>query len=58
VAFGPGGPTDIYARLVGQKLSEQLGKQFFIENVAGGGGNIGAAQVAGRRPTVTPFSSL
>jgi tripartite-type tricarboxylate transporter receptor subunit TctC len=50
VAFGPGGPTDIYARLVGQKLSEQLGKQFFIENVAGGGGNIGAAQVARSAP--------
>jgi tripartite-type tricarboxylate transporter receptor subunit TctC len=46
VAFGPGGPTDIYARLVGQKLSEQLGKQFYVENVVGGGGNIGAAQVA------------
>jgi tripartite-type tricarboxylate transporter receptor subunit TctC len=50
VAFGPGGPTDIYARLIGQKLSEQLGRQFFIENIAGGGGNIGAAQVARSAP--------
>lgn len=50
VAFGPGGPTDIYARLVARKLSEQLGKQFYVENVAGGGGNIGAAQVARSAP--------
>jgi tripartite-type tricarboxylate transporter receptor subunit TctC len=50
VAFAPGGPTDIYARLVGQKLSEQFGKQFFIENIAGGGGNIGAALVARSAP--------
>jgi tripartite-type tricarboxylate transporter receptor subunit TctC len=50
VAFGPGGPTDIYARLVGAKLSEQLGRQFYVENVAGGGGNIGAVQVARSAP--------
>jgi len=50
VAFGPGGPTDIYARLIGQKLSEQLGKQFYVENVVGGGGNIAAAQVAKSAP--------
>ena len=50
VPFGPGGPTDIYARLVGQRLSEKLGRQFFVENITGGGGNIGALQVARSAP--------
>ena len=50
VAFGPGGPTDIYARIVAQRLSETLGRQFFVENVSGGGGNIGALQVARAAP--------
>ena len=42
VPFGAGGPGDIFARLIGQKLSEQLGQQFVIENRPGAGGNIGA----------------
>lgn len=50
VAFGPGGPTDIYARLVGQRLSDTLGKPFYVENVTGGSGNIGAMQVARSAP--------
>jgi tripartite-type tricarboxylate transporter receptor subunit TctC len=50
VAFGPGGPTDIFGRIVAQKLSEELGRQFYAENIGGGGGNIGAAQVARAEP--------
>jgi tripartite-type tricarboxylate transporter receptor subunit TctC len=46
IPFAPGGPTDVAARLVMQKLSERLGQQFYIENVAGAGGNIGTGQAA------------
>ena len=50
VPFAPGGPTDIFARLIVQKLSDQLGKQFYIENVPGASGSIGTAQVAKAAP--------
>src|SRR5215468_716396 len=46
VTFAPGGPTDVAARLIAQKLSESLGRQFYVENVAGASGNIGTAQAA------------
>ena len=50
VPFAAGGPTDTMARLIAQKLSESLGKQFYVENVPGAGGNIGMAQVAKAPP--------
>src|SRR6187397_3498108 len=50
VPFAPGGPADIFARLIVQKLSEQLGKQFYIENVGGASGGIGTVQVAKAAP--------
>ena len=50
VPFGPGGPTDVFARLIAPKLSQQLGKQFYVENIAGGGGNVGTGQVARSAP--------
>src|SRR5260221_12377720 len=43
VAFAPGGTTDTFARLMAQKLTEQLGKQVYVENIAGATGNIGTA---------------
>jgi tripartite-type tricarboxylate transporter receptor subunit TctC len=50
VTFAPGGPTDVAARLIAQKLSESLGRQFYVENVAGASGNIGTAQAAKAMP--------
>ena len=46
LAFPPGGPTDINARVFAQKLTEQTGQQFIIDNKPGAGGNIGAAEAA------------
>src|SRR3982751_3478717 len=46
VGFPAGGPTDIIARIVAQRLSDSLGQQFFVENVGGAGGNTAAGQVA------------
>jgi tripartite-type tricarboxylate transporter receptor subunit TctC len=50
VPFAAGGPTDVYARLIANKLSHQLGQQFYVENIPGGGGNIGTGQAARARP--------
>jgi tripartite-type tricarboxylate transporter receptor subunit TctC len=46
VPFAAGGPTDVMARLLAQKLGDKLGQQFYIENLAGAGGNIGTANAA------------
>src|SRR5216683_1493437 len=50
VPFAPGGPADIVARVLAQKLGERLGKQFYIENQAGAGGNIGMGNAARAAP--------
>jgi tripartite-type tricarboxylate transporter receptor subunit TctC len=50
VPFAPGGQTDVVARLVAQKLSDRLGKQFYVENAAGAGGNIGAGRAVQAAP--------
>ena len=50
IPFAPGGPSDIIGRLLVQKLSENLGKPFFIENKPGAGSNIGIQQVAKSPP--------
>jgi tripartite-type tricarboxylate transporter receptor subunit TctC len=46
VPFPPGGPTDLMARVFGQKLSERWGQPVVIENRAGGNSAIGAQQTA------------
>ena len=50
VPFGPGGPADIYARILGHELGEVLKQQFVIENKAGAGGTIGGDIVAKAAP--------
>jgi len=50
VGFPAGGPTDIIARIVAQKLSETLGQQFYVENVPGAGSNLASGQVARATP--------
>ena len=49
VGFTPGGPSDIVARLLGQKLSELWKEQVIIDNRAGAGGNI-AAEITAKSP--------
>jgi tripartite-type tricarboxylate transporter receptor subunit TctC len=48
--FTAGGPTDLVARLLADKLSQSLGRQFYVENRTGAGGNVGMAQVAHAAP--------
>jgi tripartite-type tricarboxylate transporter receptor subunit TctC len=50
VAFAPGGVTDTFARLMAQRLSENLGKQFYVDNITGATGNIGTGQAAKAAP--------
>jgi tripartite-type tricarboxylate transporter receptor subunit TctC len=50
VPYAPGGPTDVVTRLIAQKLSERSGKQYFVENLGGGGGNIAMGRVAKMAP--------
>jgi tripartite-type tricarboxylate transporter receptor subunit TctC len=60
VAFPPGGPVDIIARLMGPKLGDLLGQSVVVENVVGAGGNVAAVRVAKAAPdgyTVLAHSS-
>jgi tripartite-type tricarboxylate transporter receptor subunit TctC len=50
VPYPPGGPSDLIGRIVAQKLGEQLGQSFFVENVNGASGAVGAGQVAHAAP--------
>ncbi|HEY0223590.1 MAG TPA: tripartite tricarboxylate transporter substrate binding protein, partial [Pseudolabrys sp.] len=50
VAFTPGGPSDVLARIVGKQMELLLGQPFIIENRPGAGGNIAADSVAHAAP--------
>jgi tripartite-type tricarboxylate transporter receptor subunit TctC len=50
VPFAAGGPVDVVARLLAQRLSDKLGQPFIIENLPGAGGNIGMSNVARSTP--------
>ena len=50
VGFAAGGPVDIVARIVGQRLSERLGQTFVIENRPGAAGNLATEAVANSPP--------
>ena len=56
VGFTPGSAPDIVARLLGQWLSERLGRQFLVENRSGAGGNIGT-EVVVRAPAAGPYGA-
>ncbi len=55
VPYAPGGTTDFAARLVAERLSQQTGTSFFVENKAGASGTIGTSQVAKSAPDGTTF---
>src|SRR5262249_23010059 len=50
VAFGAGGPGDVFARLLAERFSQHFGQQFFVENIVGAGGNIGTEKAAHAAP--------
>ena len=50
VPTAPGGGADVLARVIAQKLSNQFGKQFFVENIPGAGHNIGMGAAARAKP--------
>jgi tripartite-type tricarboxylate transporter receptor subunit TctC len=50
VPFPAGGPSDVVARIVTERMGRTLGHQMVIENVSGAGGTLGSARVAAARP--------
>jgi len=50
VGFPPGGPTDVIARFVGQKMTESWGQQVVVDNRTGAGGNVGMGLAANATP--------
>jgi tripartite-type tricarboxylate transporter receptor subunit TctC len=63
VPWPPGGPTDVFARVIAQRLSDDLGRPFIVENRGGAAGTIGMAAAARARPdgytlVITPNSTF
>jgi tripartite-type tricarboxylate transporter receptor subunit TctC len=50
VPYAPAGPLDVAARLIASRLSERLGKQFYVENIPGASANIGMGRAAKAAP--------
>ena len=50
VPFAPGGTSDIIARIVAERIQETLGQPMIVENKAGGGGSVGALEIARAPP--------
>ena len=50
VPFAPGGPVDVFGRILADNLSAHFGQQFYVENRGGAGGNIGTGRVAKAAP--------
>jgi tripartite-type tricarboxylate transporter receptor subunit TctC len=50
VPFAAGGPTDLIARIMGERMGKELGQQFIIENVTGAAGTIAMAKLARSAP--------
>src|SRR5256885_15328114 len=50
VPFAAGGPTDLMARIFGERMGKELGQQFIIENVTGAAGSIAVGKAARAAP--------
>jgi tripartite-type tricarboxylate transporter receptor subunit TctC len=55
--FPPGSTLDALSRVMTDQMAQKWGQPVVIENITGGGGNIGTDRLRARRPTATPCCS-